>query len=100
MKVGLLSLCRDTRQKERGELDQAEDTGQKKTPEKKDGRRMSFQRPKGTTEYSVSNAQVTLDCVKNVLFVPLCVCVCVCVCVSCWRSRRSECISSCSSCVL
>ncbi|XP_041842910.1 oxidation resistance protein 1a isoform X2 [Melanotaenia boesemani] len=29
------------------------DTGQKKTPEKKDGRRMSFQRPKGTMEYSV-----------------------------------------------
>lgn len=36
------------------------DTGQKKTPEKKDGRRMSFQRPKGTVEYSVSNAQATL----------------------------------------
>ncbi|XP_069558219.1 oxidation resistance protein 1a isoform X6 [Brachyistius frenatus] len=31
------------------------DTGQKKTPEKKDGRRMSFQRPKGTTEYSVES---------------------------------------------
>ncbi|XP_056262008.1 oxidation resistance protein 1a isoform X2 [Pseudoliparis swirei] len=29
------------------------DTGQKKTPEKKDGRRMSFQRPKGTIEFSV-----------------------------------------------
>ncbi|XP_052473921.1 oxidation resistance protein 1-like isoform X3 [Carassius gibelio] len=29
------------------------DTGQKKTPEKKDGRRMSFQRPKGTIQYSV-----------------------------------------------
>ncbi|XP_068253384.1 oxidation resistance protein 1 isoform X7 [Nyctibius grandis] len=28
------------------------DTGQKKTPDKKDGRRMSFQKPKGTTEYS------------------------------------------------
>ncbi|KAK5922778.1 hypothetical protein CgunFtcFv8_020014 [Champsocephalus gunnari] len=28
------------------------DTGQKKTPEKKDGRRMSFQRPKGSIEYS------------------------------------------------
>lgn len=36
------------------------DTGQKKTPEKKDGRRMSFQRPKGTTEYSVSNEQASL----------------------------------------
>ncbi|KAK5862772.1 hypothetical protein PBY51_018136 [Eleginops maclovinus] len=35
------------------------DTGQKKTPEKKDGRRMSFQRPKGTIEYSVSKAQAT-----------------------------------------
>uniref|UniRef100_A0A7N9AWM7 Oxidation resistance protein 1 n=1 Tax=Mastacembelus armatus TaxID=205130 RepID=A0A7N9AWM7_9TELE len=31
------------------------DTGQKKTPEKKDGRRMSFQRPKGTIEYSVDS---------------------------------------------
>ena len=30
------------------------DTGQKKTPDKKDGRRMSFQKPKGTIEYSVS----------------------------------------------
>eukprot|EP00079_Xenopus_tropicalis_P026009 XP_012819677.1 PREDICTED: oxidation resistance protein 1 isoform X2 [Xenopus tropicalis] len=29
------------------------DTGQKKTLEKKDGRRMSFQRPKGTMEYTV-----------------------------------------------
>ncbi|KAK4825545.1 hypothetical protein QYF61_000122 [Mycteria americana] len=27
-------------------------TGQKKTPDKKDGRRMSFQKPKGTIEYS------------------------------------------------
>lgn len=35
------------------------DTGQKKTPEKKDGRRMSFQRPKGTVEYSVSKAHAT-----------------------------------------
>ncbi|KAJ8394669.1 hypothetical protein AAFF_G00044720 [Aldrovandia affinis] len=33
----------------------ATDTGQKKTPEKKDGRRMSFQRPKGTVEYSVES---------------------------------------------
>ncbi|XP_076006420.1 oxidation resistance protein 1a isoform X2 [Genypterus blacodes] len=31
------------------------DTGQKKTSEKKDGRRMSFQRPKGTIEYSVES---------------------------------------------
>ncbi|XP_064203946.1 oxidation resistance protein 1-like isoform X2 [Anguilla rostrata] len=31
------------------------DTGQKKTLEKKDGRRMSFQRPKGTVEYSVES---------------------------------------------
>ncbi|KAM9643178.1 oxidation resistance protein 1 isoform 10-T12 [Morphnus guianensis] len=30
----------------------APDTGQKKTPDKKDGRRMSFQKPKGTIEYS------------------------------------------------
>ncbi|XP_075438601.1 oxidation resistance protein 1 isoform X6 [Ascaphus truei] len=31
------------------------DTGQKKTLEKKDGRRMSFQKPKGTTEYTVES---------------------------------------------
>ncbi|XP_062321125.1 oxidation resistance protein 1a isoform X1 [Osmerus eperlanus] len=31
------------------------DTGQKKTPERKDGRRMSFQRPKGTIEYTVES---------------------------------------------
>lgn len=30
------------------------DAGQKKTPDKKDGRRMSFQKPRGTLEYSVS----------------------------------------------
>ncbi|KAL6108772.1 oxr1 [Pungitius sinensis] len=35
--------------------DSSTDTGQKKTPEKKDGRRMSFQRPKGTVEYSVES---------------------------------------------
>ncbi|KAJ8291066.1 hypothetical protein GJAV_G00020990 [Gymnothorax javanicus] len=35
--------------------EQATDTGQKKTPEKKDGRRMSFQRPKGTIQYSVES---------------------------------------------
>ncbi|XP_071410094.1 oxidation resistance protein 1 isoform X5 [Pithys albifrons albifrons] len=31
------------------------DTGQKKTPDKKDGRRMSFQKPRGTLEYSVES---------------------------------------------
>ncbi|XP_051058578.1 oxidation resistance protein 1 isoform X2 [Phodopus roborovskii] len=31
------------------------DTGQKKTLDKKDGRRMSFQRPKGTMEYTVES---------------------------------------------
>ncbi|XP_052016367.1 oxidation resistance protein 1 isoform X2 [Apodemus sylvaticus] len=31
------------------------DTGQKKTPDKKDGRRMSFQKPKGTIEYTVES---------------------------------------------
>ncbi|XP_062426413.1 oxidation resistance protein 1 isoform X3 [Rhea pennata] len=31
------------------------DTGQKKTPDKRDGRRMSFQKPKGTIEYSVES---------------------------------------------
>ncbi|XP_032373739.1 oxidation resistance protein 1a isoform X3 [Etheostoma spectabile] len=36
------------------------DTGQKKTPEKKDGRRMSFQKPKGTVKYSVES-QDTLN---------------------------------------
>uniref|UniRef100_A0A8C4JGT2 Oxidation resistance protein 1 n=1 Tax=Dromaius novaehollandiae TaxID=8790 RepID=A0A8C4JGT2_DRONO len=30
-------------------------TGQKKTPDKKDGRRMSFQKPKGTIEYPVES---------------------------------------------
>ncbi|XP_009873278.1 PREDICTED: oxidation resistance protein 1-like, partial [Apaloderma vittatum] len=30
-------------------------TGQKKTPDKKDGRRMSFQKPRGTIEYSVES---------------------------------------------
>ncbi|XP_030906496.1 oxidation resistance protein 1 isoform X6 [Melopsittacus undulatus] len=33
----------------------APDTGQKKTPDKKDGRRMSFQKPRGTIEYSVES---------------------------------------------
>ncbi|XP_022440303.1 oxidation resistance protein 1 isoform X3 [Delphinapterus leucas] len=32
------------------------DTGQKKTLDKKDGRRMSFQKPKGTTEYTVESS--------------------------------------------
>uniref|UniRef100_A0A8D2MS47 Oxidation resistance protein 1 n=1 Tax=Zonotrichia albicollis TaxID=44394 RepID=A0A8D2MS47_ZONAL len=31
------------------------DAGQKKTPDKKDGRRMSFQKPRGTLEYSVES---------------------------------------------
>uniref|UniRef100_A0A8B9PN12 Oxidation resistance protein 1 n=1 Tax=Apteryx owenii TaxID=8824 RepID=A0A8B9PN12_APTOW len=31
------------------------DAGQKKTPDKKDGRRMSFQKPKGTIEYPVES---------------------------------------------
>ncbi|TSK20204.1 Oxidation resistance protein 1 [Bagarius yarrelli] len=35
-----------------GTQTQHTDTGQKKTTDKKDGRRMSFQRPKGTIEYS------------------------------------------------
>ncbi|XP_073446277.1 oxidation resistance protein 1 isoform X2 [Dendrobates tinctorius] len=41
----------------RGELKRGYtiDTGQKKTLEKKDGRRMSFQRPKGTMEYTVES---------------------------------------------
>ncbi|XP_043395127.1 oxidation resistance protein 1 isoform X9 [Chelonia mydas] len=38
------------------DLDSAEkDTGQKKNPDKKDGRRMSFQKPKGTIEYTVES---------------------------------------------
>lgn len=65
------------------------DTGQKKTPEKKDGRRMSFQRPKGTIEYSVSNAHsnsalsvfVSL-CVFDAFLLPwCCYCFSVCVCL-------------------
>ncbi|XP_056378550.1 oxidation resistance protein 1 isoform X2 [Hyla sarda] len=41
----------------RGELKRGYtiDTGQKKTLEKKDGRRMSFQKPKGTMEYTVES---------------------------------------------
>uniref|UniRef100_A0A8C3JM22 Oxidation resistance protein 1 n=1 Tax=Calidris pygmaea TaxID=425635 RepID=A0A8C3JM22_9CHAR len=38
-----------------GLAEPAPDTGQKKTPDKKDGRRMSFQKPKGTIEYSVES---------------------------------------------
>ncbi|XP_074997385.1 oxidation resistance protein 1 isoform X3 [Calonectris borealis] len=38
-----------------GPAEPAADTGQKKTPDKKDGRRMSFQKPKGTIEYSVES---------------------------------------------
>ncbi|KAM6088119.1 oxidation resistance protein 1 isoform 7-T9 [Chlamydotis macqueenii] len=38
-----------------GSAQPAPDTGQKKTPDKKDGRRMSFQKPKGTIEYSVES---------------------------------------------
>ncbi|KAM6142542.1 oxidation resistance protein 1 isoform 2-T2 [Phoenicopterus ruber ruber] len=38
-----------------GPVEPAPDTGQKKTPDKKDGRRMSFQKPKGTIEYSVES---------------------------------------------
>ncbi|XP_028621475.1 oxidation resistance protein 1 isoform X2 [Grammomys surdaster] len=34
---------------------EAPDTGQKKTLDKKDGRRMSFQKPKGTIEYTVES---------------------------------------------
>ncbi|KAM9164154.1 oxidation resistance protein 1 isoform 8-T9 [Pangshura tecta] len=33
----------------------APDTGQKKNPDRKDGRRMSFQKPKGTIEYTVES---------------------------------------------
>ncbi|XP_062394907.1 oxidation resistance protein 1a isoform X2 [Sardina pilchardus] len=38
-----------------GPIRRRTDTGQKKSTEKKDGRRMSFQRPKGTMEYSVES---------------------------------------------
>uniref|UniRef100_A0A8C4JE50 Oxidation resistance protein 1 n=1 Tax=Dromaius novaehollandiae TaxID=8790 RepID=A0A8C4JE50_DRONO len=38
-----------------GLAEPAPDTGQKKTPDKKDGRRMSFQKPKGTIEYPVES---------------------------------------------
>uniref|UniRef100_A0AAQ6APN6 TLDc domain-containing protein n=1 Tax=Amphiprion ocellaris TaxID=80972 RepID=A0AAQ6APN6_AMPOC len=44
------------------------DTGQKKTPEKKDGRRMSFQRPKGTIEYSDSDGPPKPEGVHPPLF--------------------------------
>ncbi|XP_071594298.1 oxidation resistance protein 1 isoform X9 [Heliangelus exortis] len=43
----------DTRSRgEPGPAEPAPDAGQKKTPDKKDGRRMSFQKPKGSLEYS------------------------------------------------
>uniref|UniRef100_A0A6G1S0T3 Oxidation resistance protein 1 n=1 Tax=Hypotaenidia okinawae TaxID=2861861 RepID=A0A6G1S0T3_9GRUI len=38
-----------------GPAELSPDTGQKKTPDKKDGRRMSFQKPRGTIEYSVES---------------------------------------------
>ncbi|XP_057689146.1 oxidation resistance protein 1a isoform X8 [Corythoichthys intestinalis] len=44
------------------------DTGQKKTPEKKDGRRMSFQRPKGTIEYSDSDGPARPEAVLPPVF--------------------------------
>ncbi|XP_030301815.1 oxidation resistance protein 1 isoform X6 [Calypte anna] len=46
----------DTRSRgEPGPAEPAPDAGQKKTPDKKDGRRMSFQKPKGSLEYSVES---------------------------------------------
>lgn len=42
------------------------DTGQKKTLDKKDGRRMSFQKPKGTIEYTVSYCLVIYTMRENV----------------------------------
>ena len=57
------------------------DTGQKKSTEKKDGRCMSFQRPKGTMEYSVSPRDRTL------LFSSLCLSVSPSVCLSLSLSR-------------
>ncbi|KAK1895185.1 Oxidation resistance protein 1 [Dissostichus eleginoides] len=64
MEVSLVSVCRERQQGEEGKVNGSQRlslryTGQKKTPEKKDGRRMSFQRPKGSIEYSVSTAQAT-----------------------------------------
>ncbi|XP_077382225.1 oxidation resistance protein 1a isoform X10 [Festucalex cinctus] len=47
------------------------DTGQKKTPEKKDGRRMSFQRPKGTIEYSDSDGPSRPEAVLPPVFTAL-----------------------------
>ncbi|KAJ7405152.1 Oxidation resistance protein 1 [Willisornis vidua] len=46
--------CQDGRG-EPGPAKPPPDTGQKKTPDKKDGRRMSFQKPRGTLEYSVES---------------------------------------------
>lgn len=48
----------------RGELKRGYtiDTGQKKTLEKKDGRRMSFQKPKGTMEYTVESRDAEQHC--------------------------------------
>lgn len=41
------------------------DAGQKKTPDKKDGRRMSFQKPRGTLEYSVSYCIIVRMLLQN-----------------------------------
>ncbi|XP_032373742.1 oxidation resistance protein 1a isoform X6 [Etheostoma spectabile] len=63
MEVSLVSFCRERQQGKDGKVNCSQrlslscmvDTGQKKTPEKKDGRRMSFQKPKGTVKYSDSD---------------------------------------------
>ncbi|RMC15046.1 hypothetical protein DUI87_07225 [Hirundo rustica rustica] len=48
--------CQDGRSRgEPGPAKPTPDAGQKKTPDKKDGRRMSFQKPRGTLEYSVES---------------------------------------------
>ncbi len=60
------------------------DSGQKKSAlERKDVRRISFQRPKGTMEYVVSSRCCLSDPGGSVYIMHrrVCVCVCVCVCV-------------------
>ncbi|XP_027512880.1 oxidation resistance protein 1 isoform X10 [Corapipo altera] len=48
--------CQDGRSRgEPGPAKPQPDAGQKKTPDKKDGRRMSIQKPRGTLEYSVES---------------------------------------------
>ena len=74
------------------------DTGQKKTPEKKDGRRMSFQRPKGTIEYSVSKkkknntSKLRSLCVMSLCVLDASLLLCCCCCCCCFSLYMCVCV--------